>query len=223
MLEDQKDLAIMILEDRHSIDRLQNIIDATNNRPLRDAAEQMIFDIEAESKKKSDAFWATIHAILNWIEVQAADFSAAGETLFYKIGDHYLGASLPAHGVISLLTSVGKSALNWGASYESEQDLMTYSVMESELNAIGALANCNSLDAMNDIAQLWYSLQINGTLAAKQFTKDYDAGIFLHIAEMDLIIDNAHVTSASYLVGKLDAEITSYKRDELSFASDSNQ
>ena len=223
VLEDQKDLAIMILEDRHSIDRLQNIIDATNNRPLRDAAEQMIFDIEAESKKKSDAFWATIHAILNWIEVQAADFSAAGETLFYKIGDHYLGASLPALGVISLLTSVGKSALNWGASYESAKELMTYSVMESELNAIGALANCNSLDAMNDIAQLWYSLQINGTLAAKQFTKDYDAGIFLHIAEMDLIIDNAHVTSASYLVGKLDAEITRYKREAQSFASACNQ
>ena len=223
VLEDQKALAIMILEDRHSIDRLQNIIDATNNRPLRDAAEQMISDIEAESKKKSDAFWATIHAILNWIEVQAADVSAAGETLFYKIGDHYLGASLPALGVISLLTSVGKSALNWGASYESAKELMTYSVMESELNAIGTLANCNSLDATNDIAQLWYSLQINGTLAAKQFAKDYDAGAFLHIAEMDLIIDNAHVTSVSYLVGKLDAEIARYKREAQSFASDCNQ
>ncbi len=224
--EAQDALAIMVMEDEASIHSLQNIIASTNNPQLIEAAENMIKDIETERDKNFGEF---VENIMESIEIGSAGFTAAGGTAVKKAANHYAGSALPGLGVVGNIASGVKLALNWEASYESAQTLMTYSVMEAELNVANTLSNCDTIDATNDMVQLWYSLQINGTETAKQFAKDYNAGRFLYLGDIglvDLIDENSTVTPVTdltALMAKLNAEVEEYKNEASEFADYCNK
>lgn len=211
----QEALAIMVMEDEASICSLQNIIESTNNPQLIEAAENMIQDIESERDKNFGEF---AENIMDSIEVGSAGFTAASDAAVKNAANHYAGAALPGLGVVGKIASGAKTVLNWGASYESAQTLMTYSVMEAELNVANALSNCDTIAATNDMVQLWYSLQINGTEAAKQFAKDYDSGLALHIDDIGLADEYSTVTSVNDLTAKLNAEAEKYKNEARDFS-----
>lgn len=218
--EAQDALAIMVIEDDASIASLLNIIASTNNPELIEAAEGMIKDIEERRDSKICEF---LLDSMDGIEVvkeagkEGVKVVAKNAVSHYVDGlaEKFIGKGLSTVGMIA---SGGKLLLNWDTSYESAKTLMTYSVMKAELNVIDTLSSCDTIAATNDMVQLWYSLQINGTEAAKQFAKDCSSGLALYLGDVGLADENSTVTSVSDLTAKLDAEAEEYKNEASEFA-----
>jgi len=216
---DQAAMRLMVLKDNEAIQSLQNIIDNTNDPALEQAAQQMIEDIRRESANECANFIVkNLDIIGESIAPGAAGIGAGMAVTGKNAANHYLNAALPVVGVVSNIASAGKAVLGWGASYESAQELMTYYSMDAELDAMQAISRCDSAAESNDIAQLWYSLQINGSQAAARFAKDYEKGLFQTTEQLGLASDTNAITSVSDLTAELNSSIRKYQKEAKAFA-----
>ena len=185
------DLNEILSNNSHYATILESIIDCAGaDSNLGQAAADLKERLEEESKQATNRVLAGIDVGLE----------KAGEVVINKAGEKVVGTvidALPSY--LDGVELVGKALdtiFDWDDAFNSAEKLMTLSVMDAEMNVLGASQNSENYQYY---AQLWALLQAKGDEHAVQMLDEWNKGNALSMEDFGISSDHERMAAKADL------------------------